>query len=95
VAGLLAGRAWHDKGRFEHAELSWPQLSWPKLKIHWSLAYNKTHGECISPKGDKVMKRLINYLLVVLVALALSACAAATNPVLDYGAPIGAESAGP
>ncbi len=41
------------------------------------------------------MKRMINLFLVVLVALTLSACAAATNPVLDYGAPIGATSDGP
>ena len=41
------------------------------------------------------MKRLVNLLLAVLVALTLSACAAATNPVLDHGAPIGAENTGP
>ena len=41
------------------------------------------------------MKRLANLLLVVLVALTLSACAAATNPVLDHGTPVGAESYGP
>lgn len=41
------------------------------------------------------MKRLSNLLLVVLVALTLSACAAATNPVLDHGAPIGATTDGP
>lgn len=41
------------------------------------------------------MKRLINLLLAVLVALTLSACAAATNPVLDENVAIGAESYGP
>lgn len=41
------------------------------------------------------MKRLINLLLVVLAALTLSACAAATTPMLDHGAPIGAYSDGP
>jgi len=42
------------------------------------------------------MKRLTHLLLVVLTALALSACAAATNPGLDHGtAPIGAVSEGP
>lgn len=41
------------------------------------------------------MKRLINLLLVIAVALTLSACAAATNPVLDHGTPIGAVPAGP
>lgn len=41
------------------------------------------------------MKRLINFMLAVLVALTLSACAAATNPVLDHGMPIGAETDGP
>lgn len=41
------------------------------------------------------MKRLINLLLAVLVALTLSACAAATNPVLDENAVIGAETYGP
>jgi hypothetical protein len=42
-----------------------------------------------------VMKRMLNVLLVVLVALTLTACAAATNPVLDHGAPIGAVTDGP
>lgn len=41
------------------------------------------------------MKRLINLLLVVAVALTLSACAAATNPALDHGAPTDAVSASP
>lgn len=41
------------------------------------------------------MKRLTNLLLVVVTALTLAACAAATNPVLDHGAPIGAESVAP
>lgn len=40
------------------------------------------------------MKRLVNVLLVVLVALTLSACAAATNPVVDHGT-IGAYGDGP
>lgn len=42
-----------------------------------------------------VMKRMLNFLVVVLVALTLTACAAATNPVLDHGAAIGAVSDGP
>lgn len=41
------------------------------------------------------MKRLSNLLLAVLVALTLAGCAAATNPALDHGAPIGAVNAGP
>jgi hypothetical protein len=41
------------------------------------------------------MKRTLNFLVVVMVALTLTACAAATNPVLDHGAPIGAVSDGP
>jgi starvation-inducible outer membrane lipoprotein len=41
------------------------------------------------------MKRLIHLLLVVSLALTLSACAAATNPVLEYEAPIGAVNHGP
>ncbi len=41
------------------------------------------------------MRRLINLLLATLVALTLSGCAAATNPVIDHGAPIGAENLGP
>lgn len=41
------------------------------------------------------MKCMLNFLVVVLVALTLTACAAATNPVLDHGAPIGAVSDGP
>jgi hypothetical protein len=41
-------------------------------------------------KGDIVMRRLINVLFAVLVALTLSACAAATNPVVDHETPIGA-----
>lgn len=41
------------------------------------------------------MKRLINLLMAVLVAVTLAGCAAATNPVLDYGDHPGAESDGP
>lgn len=41
------------------------------------------------------MKRLLNLLLAVLVALTLSACAAATNPVIDQEAPVGAYNTGP
>lgn len=41
------------------------------------------------------MKRFINLLLAVLVAVTLAGCAAATNPVLDYGEHIGADNVGP
>lgn len=41
------------------------------------------------------MKRLLNVLLAVLVALTLSACAAATNPVVDHETDIGAYNVGP
>ena len=47
-----------------------------------------------SQKGDRAMKRVINLLLAALVALTLSACAAATNPVLDHDVPIGAQTDG-
>lgn len=40
------------------------------------------------------MKRLLNVLLVLLVAVTLSACAAATNPLVDHGT-IGAYTGGP
>ncbi|MDT8441898.1 MAG: hypothetical protein RQ723_09590 [Desulfuromonadales bacterium] len=41
------------------------------------------------------MKRLTYFLLAVLVALTLSACAAATHPAHEPGAPIGAVNTGP
>ncbi len=41
------------------------------------------------------MKRFVTLLLVVVTALTLSACAAATNPALDHGGNIGAYSVGP
>lgn len=40
------------------------------------------------------MKSLVNVLLMILVAITLSACAAATNPVVDHG-DIGAYNDGP
>jgi len=41
------------------------------------------------------MKLFTKFLLVVLTALTLSACAAATNPVLDQGTTVGAYTDGP
>jgi len=41
------------------------------------------------------MKRITHLFLAVLVALTLSACAAATHPVLDRSAPIGALNTSP
>jgi hypothetical protein len=58
-------------------------------------AFDRYRKQRYLPKGDKAMKRMINFFLVVLVALTLSACAAATNPVLDHGAPIEEGSASP
>jgi hypothetical protein len=59
-----------------------------------SMLYKRVNALSLAERRP-VMKRILNVLLIVLVALTLTACAAATNPVLDHGAPIGAVSEGP